>query len=480
MWPEVITSVVYFAFALFSATHHKLWFDELNTTLLSRLSFHELWRALASGADTNPPLLYLPVHVLNHFTSNAELACRLPSIVEFFVMMVAIYWIARKYVSSLYALTGAFIPFLTIAGSYAVEGRGYAATLGFSALALLCWRNAAVSHRRLLWLSGISISIAAAVANHYSAALIIAALAAGEAVRTIMRRQVDWSIAAAIAVGGVPLILCRPLLGAIHRYLISYWAAPSVLEIFLALKGWRLAGILIVFLLGISVIQRRRGAYPNRFDLRLPIPVYELAAWIVLLLSPVEGYLQGLITGGFTMRYALPMVIPIALFITCYGYRVLRGAAVPGLLLLAVLVSNCAEKLYIVTVRPIVFGEEATWIEKNAPRNSAPLVIGNPVLFSPLYFYAGEPLKRRLAYVSNPELSTKYLHMSSPDLNLSELKKFSPLPVFDYAAFRTSRTPFTLVNDPQSWLLSKLADDNIPVQKLSCQNNWCIYSVLPD
>lgn len=434
---------------------------------------------MASGADTNPPLLYLPVHLLNRFTSNVELACRLPSIFEFFFMMAAIYWIARKYVSPLYAAAGSLVPFLTIAGSYATEGRGYAATLGFSALALLCWRNAAERERRIAWLTGIAICIGAAVANHYSAALIITALAAGEAMRILKLRHIDWPVVMAIAAGGIPLVLCRPLMGAIHRYLVSYWAKPSLLEIFTSLNGWRLAALLLVILFAIRLFRSWRGTYPNGLGPPLPIPAYELTAWVVLLLSPLQGYLQGLITGGFTMRYALPMVIPIALFTSFYAFRVFRGSALPGLILLAVLVVNCAEKLYIVTVRPTLFGAEADWIEQNAPLGSTPLVIGNPVLFSPLYFYAKDPVKSRLVYVSNPELSTKYLHMNSPDLNLSELQKFSPLPVFDYAAFMKNRKSFTLVNDPQSWLLGKLADDKVPVRKLTCKDDWCVYSILP-
>ena len=395
-------------------------------------------------------------------------------------MMAAVYWLARKYVSPLYALIGSFVPFLTIAGSYAEEGRGYAAALGFSAFALLCWRNSVERDRRVAWLIGISISIAAAVLNHYSAALIITALGAGEVVRVFKLRRIDWPVPIAIGAGGIPLLLCRPLMGAIHRYLVSYWAKPSIFEIFIALNGWRLAALLLLVLFAIRLVQSRRGAYPLGFGPRLPIPAYELAAWVILLLSPVQGYLQGLVTGGFTMRYALPMVIPIALFTALYAFRVLRGSSIPGLLLLMVLVANCAEKLYIVTLRPIVSGEEAIWVEKIAPLNSKPLVIGNPLLFSTLYFYAELPMKCRLVYVSNPELSTQYLHMNSPDLNLSELRKFSPLPVVDYSIFIKDRRPFTLVNDQQSWLLSKLEDDKIPVKKLSCKNNWCVYSVLPN
>src|SRR5256885_484764 len=69
------------------AARKPLWYDELFTISLSRLScLSDLWSALAAGTDLNPPLGYLASRVVNSFLGENPVAVRLPAVLGFWVM----------------------------------------------------------------------------------------------------------------------------------------------------------------------------------------------------------------------------------------------------------------------------------------------------------------------------------------------------------------------------------------------------------
>ncbi|MBV9265703.1 MAG: hypothetical protein JO061_06005 [Acidobacteriaceae bacterium] len=466
-------AVVYLSLALFGAAQHRLWFDEVNTALLARLGPHRLWNALKAGADTNPPLLYLPVHLLYGWGIGPELATRLPAILEFGLMMIFLYLLARAYVPVLYALFACFAPFLTAAGIYATEGRGYAAMLGSSAAALFFWSEACRDRRRPLMLTALALSIAIGIGNHYSSTVILVSLFAGELTRLVQSHRIDWGVAIAVCAGALTLALFRPLLPAIHEYLKSYWGKPSIHElVFGVALGYGLGLALMIIFWALS----RWRAQPNAIAFASP-PPYERVAWIVLLCAPIQGYLQGLVTGGFTVRYAVDLAIPMAIFLAIYACRVGKGTPLFGAVLLAMALIFCAGRLCVRVFRPIPFEREADWIKAQASVSTGPIVIGSPLVFSPLYFYASEPLKRRIFYVSDPDLSTRILHQNSPDHNLHQLRDFSPMPVIDYSQLKETLPSFQLVNDDDSWLLTQLRRDGISVSRTRCDQSWCLYDV---
>ncbi len=477
-WFVCLSLAFYLSLTFFSATHHKLWFDEINTALLARLPFSRLWEALRAGADTNPPLLYVPVRFFYWFTSNTELAVRLPSLLEFLLMMGCLYAVVRRYVSFTYALTVSFLPFLTTAALYVTEGRGYAAMLGFGSAALLCWRNASLDIRRRTSLALLAAVVAAAVSNHYSASLILLALFAGEGSRTFLRKRFDVPIWIAICIGGCPLLFYRPLMPAIHRYLSSYWAKPSIKEMVWSLVGWKWSAGLILIVLLILIIRDRLPVWMKSEGFREPrVPLYEHVAWLTVLCSPIYGYLQGKLTGGFTMRYAIVMAIPVALYTGILAYRAFRGTTLPALLILVLTLSMMAERLIVPNYRPLSFEQQADWIAKEADRAKGPIVIGDPVVFSPMYFYARGAMRARLQYVSNPKLSTKFLGSNSADLNMYNLREFSPMAVSDYGDFLSRTTHFFVADDENSWVVHQLHADHARIKQIACKNTWCFDEV---
>src|SRR5678815_4933242 len=56
----LLWTVAYVFMACYRANRKLFWFDELFTIHISRLhSLHKIWSVLMSGADFNPPLLYV-------------------------------------------------------------------------------------------------------------------------------------------------------------------------------------------------------------------------------------------------------------------------------------------------------------------------------------------------------------------------------------------------------------------------------------
>src|SRR5690348_4567977 len=69
------------------AARKPLWYDELFTVYLARLSRPgELWSALAGGTDLNPPLGYLACRATERFLGENALAVRLPALLGFWVL----------------------------------------------------------------------------------------------------------------------------------------------------------------------------------------------------------------------------------------------------------------------------------------------------------------------------------------------------------------------------------------------------------
>src|SRR6185295_14459378 len=96
--------------------------------------------------------------------------------------------------STLYGLLAAALTFATGALRYATEARPYGLVVGFCALALVCWQAAADDHCRKLSLTGVAVAVAAAISSSYYAVLILAPLGAGELVRSLTRRKIDWPV----------------------------------------------------------------------------------------------------------------------------------------------------------------------------------------------------------------------------------------------------------------------------------------------
>jgi len=137
------------------SSRKPVWYDEIYTESIARVPrVGDVWSALARGTDLNPPLYYLAVRCADQLTGNARLALRLPSMLGYVLMGACIFLFVARWYPAPYAWLAMLFPLITEAYSYAYEGRAYGLLLGLSALALVCWQEAADGRYRKIALVG--------------------------------------------------------------------------------------------------------------------------------------------------------------------------------------------------------------------------------------------------------------------------------------------------------------------------------------
>ena len=218
---------------------------------------------------------------------------------------------------------------------YASEARGYGLVLGFATLALLCWSRAAADERRKVFIPLLACSVAAAVASHYYAILILVPLGAGELTRTWIKRKVDIPMWLALSAGLLPFCCSRRQ--SQRTRLLSAFLGPSGVaqcpQVFL------LSGIVINLILVAvaATILRRRRSTDNVYVAK-PIPLWQSVTFIMLVALPVVAMIVAkLVTHAYTERYALSAMLGGAILITWALCQVAQGRPVVA----AVLASIC-------------------------------------------------------------------------------------------------------------------------------------------
>ena len=163
-WYLAILSVAYGVTVVAHASQKPFWYDELFTVYMCRLEgFATLWSGFQNGVDLNPPFMYGAVKASHAVFGEGHVGTRVPMMLGFWVMSLALYMFLRRYLSVVTALTGALFPAVTTAFAYSYEARPYALVLGFAGLALVCWQRAVDSHRRPAWLVGFAASLGLAL-----------------------------------------------------------------------------------------------------------------------------------------------------------------------------------------------------------------------------------------------------------------------------------------------------------------------------
>src|ERR1700712_4256491 len=188
--------------------HLKLfWDDEFFTLYLSRTpTWHDLLQALATGADQHPPSFYYITHLMTTVFGSGHVTVRLPAILGFWLLCICLYEIVRDLATPEWAVVAMFFPLSTGFYYYASEARGYGLVCGFAAVAMLSWMRAAAHRNRMVYIPLLAVSLAAAVASHYYAGLVVLPLALGELIRARHTKKIDWPIWIAFTGTCVPIL----------------------------------------------------------------------------------------------------------------------------------------------------------------------------------------------------------------------------------------------------------------------------------
>ncbi len=341
-------SVLYFSDVLLRASEKYFWYDELFTVYFSRLrSATQLWGALNSGIDFNPPFFYWLTRLSNALLGEGLVATRLPEILAFWVFSVCLFLFVSRRSGSLAGFGAMLFPMATGAYFYAYEARPHALVLGFCGLALVAWQIATESIRvRGVWLIAFSASLFGAFMMHCYALALLFPFATIELFRTFRRKHLDWKTWISLIVpAALACCLYVPLLRSYRKL-----ANPTTFSA-VAPAGWTQIAhfyrflftpciLVVVAALAIfAVASIQNGRAPFRQDKEMsPAFLENLLLGAAFLLVPAFGVAVGkTIHAPFFHRYFLSTVAGFCLLAGLAAEQRARRSWIPLALALVIL-----------------------------------------------------------------------------------------------------------------------------------------------
>jgi len=452
------------AFAFFGAVyiwptvaraHYKLlWDDEFFTLYLSKAkTWTDLLAALATGADQHPPSFYYLTHLICNLVGTSPVTVRLPSIVGFGMACLCLYETVSRLLTRPWGMAAMLLPLTSQLYYYASEARGYALELGFVSFSALMWLLACEGKRRHFAIPLLAAGLCGAVASHYYAVLVLIPLAAGELVRTQHRGKVDLPIWLAFGGALIPVVGFARIIVSARAYSAHFWAVPYL---HLALDWYSMTlGYAILLPVGgfALVIMFRISERSFSSTTVVPPRSWYSVAFFLFALLPVFGIIIAkLVTHAFTARYMIAASLGVFVLLILGLRRIIaKDRLGPAFV--------CAMCL------PFFFWHVHEWNQHKfdelqalrataaAVRRTgdAPVAMAEVTQFHRLSFYARRDLVRRLAYVADPHLSTRYMGHDTIDRGLLALNPWFPLNVVWWHDWLSAHQSFLVYGYVGEW-----------------------------
>ena len=480
-------TVLYLVPTILIAAHKLLWDDEFFTLYLSTTpNWHELVKALSTGADQHPPSFYYLTHLVLKIFGTTHVSLRTPEILGFWLMCILLYFLLRRLLGSMWGVVAMLLP-LTSGGLYyyASEARGYGLMLGFSSLALFSWVRATQDSRRRIFVPVLGVSLAASTASHYYAVLTACALCLAELVRDIRSKRIDFPIWIAFGGAAVPPLMFLSVIRSAQGYSGHFWAHPH----------WRMIltfypdmlGYLPNVLLGTAAFALIRFALRSRTargnDTAPPvIPVWIFVAFAAFALIPCGAMvLAKTITQGYVDRYAICGVIGGLILCTFILNRLSQQRTAVARACVALSLVSFAANAYVISYDNALTLEDVKddRILLTHKTGDGPLAVGEVTIFYRLSFYASPKLARRLAYPADADAAVKYLNQDTVDRGLLELRPWFPMNVVPMSKYLRSH-PFFLVYGyigDWTWVTYALTDPHLETRLIQRRNSRVLFSV---
>ncbi len=494
-----VLSIVYFASTSVLAMRKPMWNDELFTYFIAQApTLSGIWTALLTGADQSPfPFYVLTRWSLALFGVN-EWALRLPEMVGVWGAGLCIFHLVAARSGAMHGFSAMTFLFVTGANFYSIEARPYGLVLAFAAASWLCWQAATDGRRRWLSLLGLFVSLAAAVCSHYYAVLVFVPLGIGELVRSYDRCRADWAIWLAMVGALFPLVAFLPLIEQARTYATGFWALPSWKSIpdtySVLLMPAPLMLMLVLIFAGVVVLLRPRNADSRGERSLLSIPGHELAVVMSYVAFPIIAVAVAiLITGAFTFRYALPVVLGVSVLIGLTSARLLGGRPLLGAI---VLVLSCGgfSMLWGRSLPNTVEGALGPMytLVRSAAESELSVVVADPHNFMILSHYAPRDLVSRFVYLADPEQSLRYLGHNTMDRGILDLKPWFKMNILEYQQYKNEQSRFLMfvhagylggplafgqTGPDFSWLLSDLTATGWHLELRTRQDNQLLFLV---
>jgi hypothetical protein len=484
--------LIYVAVAsVIQANHRPFWFDEVFTVTIARLpSMGDVWQALKTSTDVNPPGFYVAERFLASLVTDERVGYRLASIVTVPLACLCLFSFTRRDTDPVVGCIAAVFPLMTVFYSmFAIEARPYGLMACFLALAAVAWQRAWTP----MWSFALALALMAAISVHYYALFALVPFVVAELTRVVFERRIRTTVWIAFGAAAFSLLLYWPLITSLRlayggQY---YWAKASVFRAIASYDEYMslitvgaMLGIVAV-LSGALVVYVARTLMPRADD---PIPpdippancVLALGLlwlpWIALVAAKLTG-------GGFAARYTISAALGLALSASYVSYWLGRRAS--ALMLMCLLTAFASKETVFWALE--WYGRNNQRINvaafdrlmQQAPPEVLPVVVSNGLDFVPLAYYAPPDSARRLVMLLDRQAARDQTGTDSVEVDVEGLKRYMPVNVQSYGDFEASNHRFLLYASPGhgEWWQARLLRDGFTMTTIAAEGSRVLYRV---
>ena len=441
-------SLLYFGFTLATAEERLLWYDELFTLrVLNAGTWSAMIELLREGLDLQP-LAFFAVTKLMRALGPDELSIRLPAILGFWVAGVAVYICQRRWLSAGYATASMVIPWIVFFSTLVVEARPYGLVAGATGLSLLGWSfRARWPAANAVFLAG----IAGAAMFHYYGFLAAFPYGAAALWRFVSTRRVDWWAAGACVLCIVPNLLALTIIrDAISFYKSGAWHPPSWSSLFDS-YGVPVAVVGVLLLPAfVSLALPRRDAAEE-----CSVPDSEtVVCWLGFCALPVVALVMAqLISGMITPRYYSIWILGYALLLIqlvarASSHSKLVGQAIACLAIVILMArgyghynSSAGQRAGLLQLS-LDLGD----LLRQPENQSTDLVVADALPGFQIVHYSPSPLRERIVFLADPELSLRYLQSDTVHKGLLRHRSRFPIRVEPLQEYLNRPQRFLVIN----------------------------------
>ncbi len=446
---------------LLAANRRFVWFDELFTFDIAQArSLPQMWM-LIRRFDFQLPTGYLLSRFSMELFGSSKFGLRLPSMLEFYVASIVLFFYTRRKVGISYAAAAVLILWMGETFPYAIEARPYALLTMFFSVLLICWDVATTSEKRAAALWGVGIANLGMFITHIFAPLSLFPFLAAEAVRFRRSRRVDSALWLALLLPTLATAFYIPLF---RGYTTIYF--PPSFEASLARIPHFFYNTVAVVSLPLLVAVSAALMAPQKSHLKSTYRWRreEMLLFGCFLFSP---FLLNIVLmrrhGAFWDRYAITTAAAIYVGMAILLAIRLRSQPFAGYAATAVL----AIFFFQTAVSPMFSQlppQDASALASIRP--DLPLVDAGGVTFFEMNHHEKPEILSRLFFLKDRASALKYTHTNLfEDRGFGDgMKPYFPISanVAPYADFISQHREFLVLGAylaPEEWLLRKLKDD---------------------
>jgi Dolichyl-phosphate-mannose-protein mannosyltransferase len=462
LWTVLAALTLLYVVAMLEGNRRFVWFDELYTLDIARArTIPLLWRLIARF-DFQPPAGYLFSRFSMELFGQNPFGLRFPSMLEFYVGSMALFFFVRRKVGISYATAAVLILWLGGTFRYATEARPYALLMMSFSTLLLCWDIATTSEKRRLALWGVAISNLGMLSAHIFAPLSLFPFLAAELVRFSRTRKADFALWAALLLPTAAMILYIPLLrgsGALYFPAAFQASAGKIVYFYFGAISIISVALFVAVCAALIMPQGKPWIGPVRSRRTEEMVLLGLILLNPILLNIVLSWRHGAFWDRYVITTTAVIYIGIAILL---GLRLARNRYA-GYAAAAILLVFC--------VRTDVWKTSSFFAVKDASaladvRSDLPLVDAGGVTFFEMNHHEKPDVLSRLYFLKDRSLAMSYTHTNifedhgwgdgmKPDYPISAS-------VRSYTDFIHQHREFLVLGTydaPEEWVLRKLHDD---------------------